>query len=73
MWHHSLWVETAVARGLASASVLIDLVKAFEMVRLKLVWETGIRLMFPPVILRLTPEAFAFARHLVFNGTLSDA
>ena len=43
------------------------------MVRLELVWEAGIRLGFPPVILRLVLEAFAFARRLVFNGALSEA
>ena len=55
-----------MARGLAAASVLIDLVKAFEMVRLELVWLAGISLGFPPVILRLVLEAFfdQFARDI---------
>ena len=72
-WHHSLRAEAAVARGLDAASILIDLVKAFELVRLELVWAAGISLGFPPVILRLVLEAFAFARRLVINTALSEA
>ena len=56
-----------------AASVLIDLVKAFELVRLELVWAAGLRLGFPAVILRLVLEAFAFARRLVINAALSEA
>ena len=72
-WHHSLRAEAAVARGLEAASILIDLVKAFELVRLEVVWAAGLSLGFPAVILRLVLEAFAFARRLVVNTALSEA
>ena len=62
-----------MARGEESAAALIDLAKAFEYVRLELVWEAGKRLKFPEGILRLMLETFAFVRHLLLNGAMSEA
>ena len=73
MWKQSLQAEAARARGLQSAACLIDLVKAFEMVKLELVWRMGLSLHFPPVMLRLILEACAFTRHLVFQGAVAEA
>ena len=61
-----------MARGEASAAALIDLAKAFEYVRLELLWEAGLRWNFPADILRLMLETFAFVRHLVLNGAMSE-
>jgi ribonuclease HI len=72
VWRQGLRAEAAAARGLDSAAVLVDLVKAFEMVRLELVWMAGLRLHFPPTVLRLTLESFAFARALVLSGAVAD-
>ena len=71
VWKQAICAEAAVAKGKATASVLVDLVKAFEMIRLEIVWLMGIRLGFNPVILRLCLEAFAFARRLVIAGSYS--
>ena len=47
--------------GLTKAATLVDMAKAFEMVRLEVVWMSGLRLRFDPMLLRLVLEAFAFA------------
>ena len=73
VWRLALRTEAAMARGEESAAALIDLAKAFEYVRLELVWEAGIRWHFPGDILRLMLETFAFVRHLVLNGAMSEA
>ena len=72
-WHQSLLDEAAKADGLASAAALMDLAKAFERVALHLVWEAGVRHGFPLKVLRLILEAFAFARHLSYQGAVSEA
>ena len=51
---------------------MLDLVKAFEMVRLELVWARGLELGFPAVVLRATLESFSFARRLMLDGAVSD-
>ena len=71
-WHQSLLDEAACADGLKSASVFFDLTKAFETIRLDLVWEAGIRHGFPLSLLRLSLEAFAFDRRLRFQTAVSD-
>ena len=72
VWHQSLIDEAATADGLASASTLMDLAKAFEMVSLQHVWAAGIRHGFPLDLLVLILEAFAFARNLVYQGSVSE-
>ena len=73
MWKQSLQAEAARGKDQESSACLIDLVKAFEMVRLELVWRMGLELHFHPVLLRLVLEACAFARHLVFQGAVAEA
>ncbi len=73
VWRQSLYDEAAAASGQSSATLLLDLVKAFEMVQLRLVWEAGVRLGFPLVILRLVLESFSLARHLVYAGAFAEA
>ena len=51
--------------------MLIDLVKAFEMIKLELVWRAGLKLKFNPVVLRLFLESFSATRRLVINGACS--
>ena len=65
--------EAAAARGQSSAATLVDLVKAFEMVKLELVWARGIELGFPALILRMVLETFAFTRRLYLRGAVADA
>ena len=72
VWHQALRGEIAKADGLHGASALVDLVKAFEMVKLQLVWRAGLRLHFHPVLLRMIMEVFALARRLVLDQAVSD-
>ena len=72
VWIQSVMEEAAQQRGLASAAVLVDLVKAFEQVMLQLVWTAGIQHGFPMNILRLSLEACAFPRRMVFRGAYSQ-
>ena len=72
VWKQALQAEAATARGEHSAATLVDLVKAFEMVKLEIVWRRGLQLHFPPQILRLTLESFAFVRRLMLSGAVAD-
>ena len=72
VWGQSLKDEVAKGRGQHSGAVMYDLAKAYEMVKLELVWEHGRRWGFPGRILRLMLEAFAFTRHLVFKGAVAE-
>ena len=71
VWKHALMDETAAAPGESSAAVLVDLIKVFERAKLELVWRAGLRLHFPPLLLRLVHEAFAFARVLTMGGAVT--
>ncbi len=71
VWAQTVLEEAARQRGLASAAALIDLVKAFEQVILARVWASGIRLGFPPVILRLAMELCSARRRLMFRRACS--
>ena len=73
VWKQAIMAEAAVARGQTSAATLLDLVKAFEMVRLELIWARGIELGFPALILRMVLETFAFTRRLFLHGAVADA
>ena len=46
--------EVASGRGMVTATMLLDLIKAFETARLALIWRAGARLGFPKALLRLT-------------------
>ena len=72
VWVKSVMEEAAQQRGLASAAVVVDLVKAFEQVMLQLVWSAGLEHGFPMGILRLSMEACAFPRRMVFRGAHSQ-
>ena len=51
---------------------MYDLVKAYEMVPPENVWMAGLKLHFPPDILRLELEAFAAARTVVVGHAFAD-
>ena len=70
-WHQSLIDEAASADGLRIASVFFDLTKAFETIRLDLVWDVGRRYGFPLPLPRLALEAFAFERRLRYQSSVS--
>ncbi len=71
VWVQSIHEEAARARGDMTASVLIDLVKAFEMIVLSHVWDRGLIHRFPVQILRLALETCSFARRLTYRGAVS--
>ncbi len=73
VWRQALFDEAAAGEGLGSATILVDLEKAFERVRLADAWTEGLRLGFPPVLLRATLEIFAFARVLTMGGARAEA
>ena len=72
MWSQALLDEAATAYRLESGTTCIDLTKAFEMVCLQHVWEAGMRYGFPPVLLKLMPEPFSFARRLTYCSAISE-
>ena len=65
--------EAVKEKGLVSATALLDVVKAFECVRLDVIWQAGVKRGFPLVVLRLSLEAYCFARRLVYEGIVGDA
>ncbi len=71
VWAQTVLEEAARQRGLASAAVLIDLVKAFEQVILARVWASGVRLGFPTIVLRLAMEICCARRRLVYRKACS--
>ena len=64
--------EAALARGHCVAATLYGSTKAYESVRLELVWEAGKKFKFPLRVLRIVLGGFAFARHLIFNGAVAQ-
>ena len=64
--------EVARGRGQFCGAVMFDFVKAYEMVKLELVWEHGRAKGFPGRIMRLVLDCFAFARHLAFKGVVAE-
>ena len=72
VWAQSIYEEAAGAEGKSSASVFIDLVKAFEQVVLGQVWRSGLKHRMPRRILRLALESCAFSRRLTYKGAVSE-
>ena len=56
----------------ATATVVMDLVKAFERVSLDTVWRWGLHLGFPKRLLHIVLTYFVFARRLVVGGCTSE-
>ena len=71
VWKQAPRGEVAKAQGNETGSALVDLVKAFEMVKLELVWQAGLRLHFPPIVLRMVLETFALGRRLVLDKAVA--
>ena len=71
VWQCSLFDEAAKGRGLLSATTLVDLTKAFEMVKLRDIWLAARRHDFPLRLIRPALEAFSFARRLCYQGAVS--
>ena len=72
VWTQSVRDEAAQETGIVSASSFLDLVKAFECVRLDVVWESGRRLRFPLAVLCLSLQACCKARRLVYRCIVGD-
>ena len=73
MWEQSVRSGAATTRGLSSGSTLLDLRKAYELVRLELVWKAAINIRAPLHVLRLEIQAYTAVRHLQDGGVLSNA
>ena len=67
VWNQSVRDEAAARKGILSASALLDLIKAFESVRLDIIWATGVENKFPLPVLRLALQAYCLTRRLVFR------
>ena len=72
VWVKSVRDEAVHELGLVSASVLLDLIKAFECVRLDVVWRTALKKGFPMAVLRLALRAYCNARRLVYRGIVGE-
>ena len=72
VWRRALMDEANLEEGKSAGAVLLDLTKAFEMVKLEIVWRVGLRLHFHPVLLAMILESFSFARVLTIQGAVSD-
>ena len=72
VWAQTLYEEAAAAEGLATASIFIDLVKAFEQVVLGRVWHSGVKHGMPRSILRVAIEACAFVRRLKYKRAVLE-
>ena len=70
--HQSVACEAAASQGHAVYADLYDLTKAYEAVPLENVWRAGLKMHFPPEILRLEIEALAAARTVVVNGAFAE-
>ncbi|CAK0905763.1 unnamed protein product, partial [Prorocentrum cordatum] len=69
---HNLDSEVAVLRGQFSATVLLDLTKAFDMVRPSQLFREGCLLGYPPRMLYMLLKMYAQPRSLKGYGTFSD-
>ena len=56
----------------ATATAIIDLIKAFERVQLRHVWNKGVKHGFPLKLLSIILTYFSYARRLVVDGCASD-
>ena len=72
VWRTAVETEAAVARAEDSAATLLDLVKAYEMVKLELVWWARLRLGSPVRMLRLVLETSAFLRTLKLGNAYAE-
>lgn len=72
MWQQALHAEAALCSGYVTAAALLDLAKAFESVRLDLIWAAGIRLGFPKAMLRLVLCTFTATRVLRLDSAIAD-
>ena len=72
MWSHAIIDEAFASTGLAAATFLSDLVKAYDSVEWPtLVHECGLQ-EFPWVLLRLALDAYAGERRVVWQGAISE-
>ena len=67
-WHQSILDEAATADGLQSAAVFLDLAKAFETIRLDLVWQAGVQHGFPLSLLRFDPRGVCLREEAQISG-----
>ena len=64
VWAQTLYEEAAASSGKVTASIFLDLLKAFEQVVLANVWRSGLKHRMPQRVLTLALEACAFSHRL---------
>ena len=67
VWNQSVRDEAAACKGIVSVSALLDLVQAFESVRLDVILATGLESKFPLPVLGLALQAYCLTRRLIFR------
>ena len=72
MWAQSVYEEAARGRGEATASVLSDLVRAFEQVARHKMWEQRLAKETPRKLLTVALEACAFGGRLAYKDAVSE-
>ena len=72
MWKFLVEDEAFENSPFASALAALDIEKCYEKVALDLIWILGLVWNFPPRVLALALEAFAFERVIVLDGAVSQ-
>ncbi len=71
-WEAAFIAEMAARRNLEHIAALLDLVKAFEMVSHKELIAAGVRLGYPPKLLKLSLAAYRLMRAVGVDGIFAD-
>lgn len=72
VWCQSVRIEAAKQDNEFSATVLLDLVKAYEFVQLWKIWAAATKLRAPPDVLRMELEAYCGLRLIFEQGVVSN-
>ena len=67
VWRLSIFGEYALAKGLSSFGLLLDIAKAFESVSHSILAQRALKRKFNPLVLRLWPAIYSGPRRLVVN------
>ncbi|CAK0889979.1 unnamed protein product, partial [Prorocentrum cordatum] len=71
-WEQALFCESTVAEGIEYAVTYFDLVKCFEYVTHKEVWQAGTRSGFNAVILKMVLRIYSIARRIVLDNACAE-
>ena len=73
VWRQAVRAEASICTGQASCTILWDLVKCYETVHFKHLWQEGTTLDFPLRVLRLNLRAYQMPRFVSRDGRLRFA